>query len=627
MREHAMILTDNRNVLRMKDRELLNKISEWDHQQPTGQVIVEQAKTGVPTMKVIQDGKTQYLQSKYDPEKEAQRFAGKFAEEPIHYVLFVGVGTAYHIEAFMKDHPDAKFAIYEPNEEVLHAYLSNFRLDKLPVRNLLKIFTGIDQGQVAVEVQQLLAQSNNVLKIITLPVYEKMYGEQVNGILEKALEAIKNKHSSLATNVAFQKRWTINSIKNFPTVLQTPNILHDIDRSAFEGKPAIIVAAGPSLNEEFENLRYIKEHGLAYIFSVGSAINALIEQGIYPDAACTYDPQDINYRVIQVIKDKGITEIPLVFGSSVGFETLENYPGDLLHMIVNQDTVAPAFLESEDDISLDYVNDAPSIAVITFQLLAKLRVNQIILVGQNLAYVGNQHYAKGIDYGSGSNTIAEDKLKTMPLVNDVYGNEVRTTESFTSMRKQLEMYISLYPQIKVWNTTKGGATILGSEFSPLEEVMQNELKISVVEKNWPQLLKRKNTFNLNREISEIEKQAIILQSTINKAFSTVRSINQEVLYKRTNQLENKYNLLDSEMNKVRMNTFYNIFIEPMIRVQQERLSGRVQQVKYENSALKKAEILVEEFTLFIAECAKDYNLSMQLFKEMKERIEFNSNRK
>lgn len=620
-----MILIDNRNVLRMKDRELLNEMSKMDQQESSGQVIVEQAKTGVPTIKIVQEGKTQYLQSKYDPQKEAQRFAGKFAGEPISYVLFVGVGTAYHIEAFVESHPDTKFAIYEPNEEVLHAYLSNFRLDKLPVRNLLKIFTGTEQEHVTLEVQQLLAQSNNVLKIITLPVYEKLYGEQVNGILEKALEAIKNKHSSLATNIAFQKRWTINSIKNFPTVLQTPNILHDIDRSAFERKPAIIVAAGPSLNEEFENLRYIKEHGLAYIFSVGSAINALIEQGIYPDAACTYDPQDINYRVIQVIKDKGITEIPLVFGSSVGFETLENYPGDLLHMIVNQDTVAPAFLESVDHINLEFVNDAPSIAVITFQLLAKLHVNQIILVGQNLAYLEDEYYAKGIDYGTGNNTVTEEKLKTMPIVNNVYGSEVRTTEGFISMRKQLEMYISLYPQIKVWNTTKGGATILGSEFSPLEEVMQNELKISVVEKNWPQLLKQENTFNLNQKVSEIEKQAVILESTINKAFSIVRSINQEVQYKRTNQLENKYNLLDSEMNRIRMNPFYKIFIEPMIRVQQERLSAKVKQVKYENTAIKKANVLIEEFTLFIAECAKDYNLSMQLFKEMKERIKSNSN--
>lgn len=80
--------------------------------------------------------------------------------------------------------------------------------------------------------------------------------------------------------------------------------MHDIDQKAFEGKPAIIVAAGPSLSEEFEHLKFIKENGLAYIFSVGSAINALIEHGIYPDAACTYDPKERNQNVIRIIKDR-----------------------------------------------------------------------------------------------------------------------------------------------------------------------------------------------------------------------------------------------------------------------------------------------------------------------------------
>lgn len=620
-----MILVDNRNVLRMKDRELLNEISEWDHRQPTGQVIIEQAKTSVPTIKIVQNGKAQYLQSKYDPQKEAQRFARKFADEPISYVLFVGIGTAYHIEAFIESHPDAKFAIYEPNDEVLHAYLSNFRLDSLPVRNLLKIFTGTEKEQVTMEVQQLLAQSNNVLKIITLPVYEKIYGEQVNGILENTLEAIKNKHSSLATNVAFQKRWTINSIKNFPTVLQTPNILHDIDRSAFEGKPAIIVAAGPSLNEEFENLRYIKENGLAYIFSVGSAINALIEQDIYPDAACTYDPEDINYRVIQVIKDKEITEVPLVFGSSVGFETLENYPGELLHMIVNQDTVAPAFLQNGEGVNLELVNDAPSIAVITFQLLAKLRVSQIILVGQNLAYIGNQHYATGIDYGTGSNVVSEEKLKSTLIVQGVSGKEVKTTEGFNNMRKQLEMYIALYPDINVLNTTKGGAAIEGTDFSFLEDVIVNELKDTIVQSNWT---KAKNQYNipiLHQAFLEMDKQANYLEEVVKKAFTVVRSINLDVKLNKVNQLEKKYTQLDIEMERIRKNTFYTTFLEPMLRVQQERLAEIIQQVRYEGIKKKKANIIVMEFTLFIEECAKDYNLAKQLFKEMKERIESNLN--
>lgn len=621
-----MILTDNRNVLRMKDRELLNKMSEWDHQQPTGQVIVEQAKTGVLTMKVIQDDKTQYLQSKYNPQSEAQRFAGKFTDEPIHYVLFVGVGTAYHIEAFMEDHPDAKFAIYEPNEEVLHAYLSSFRLDKLPVRNLLKIFTGIDQDQVTVEVQQLLAQSNNVLKIITLPVYEKMYGDQVNGILENALEAIKNKHSSLATNVAFQKRWTINSIKNFPTVLQTPNILHDIDRSAFEGKPAIIVAAGPSLNEEFENLRYIKENGLAYIFSVGSAVKSLVSQGIYPDATCTYDPQANNVDAVEEIISNNISGIPLIFGSSVGYETIEAYPGKMLHMIVNQDTVAPYLLKVSNNEEIKCVADAPSIAVITFQMLAKLNIGQIILVGQNLAYIDNMHYAEGIDYGDGSHIVSSEDIESSLTIKDVEGNNVKTNNSFNKMRQEMEFYIERYPNIKVYNSTKKGASIKGTIYKRLKNIIDEELHTKTVKENW---LDAKGSYNkdIDKNIAILKSHAGILVNIMNKINNILNSISDEVSKRMTNRLESKYNQLDLETRKLKNNQFYKCFVEPMVRVQNQILLVNIRDLKYEKDLYYKAETIIVEFNKYLIQCKDSYETVLEPFKEMTLKIETIKDRK
>ncbi|MFS0575530.1 6-hydroxymethylpterin diphosphokinase MptE-like protein [Sporosarcina sp. 179-K 3D1 HS] len=612
-----MILIDNRNILRLKDKELLNRLSELEEQEPSGNVVVEEAKTGLPTIKVHLDGRTQYLQSKYDPEQEAERFVGKIEEESVKHVLFIGIGLGYHIKKYLENHRDLKFSIYEPNEEVLLHCLSTFSLEELPVRNLMKIFMGTDQDKVEQTIQHILVSSNDILKIITLPVYEKLYVEQVNFILEKALSSLKHRHMNLAVNAAFQKRWIINSIKNFPTVLKTPNILHDIDRSAFVGKPAIIVAAGPSLNEEFENLRYIKEYGLAYIFSVGSAINALIEHGVYPDAACTYDPQDINYRVIQRIKDDNIIDIPLIFGSSVGFETIENYPGQLLHMIMSQDTVAPALVKYKDDSSLDFVYDAPSIAVVAFQLLIKLGVSQIILVGQNLAYISDKHYAHGIDYGTDSQTVIEEKLKSAIVINDVHGNLVKTTDGFNRMRQELEMYISTYPSVKVWNTTKGGAAIQGTEFIALAELMEKQLRQPVIRENWATGHNSYDIAYVENQFQFLDKQAEVLQNVIHRAITIIQAIQTVLHDRKIGHLEINYTKLDSVIEKMKQNSFYNIFLEPMIRVQQDRLSQNIQGVKSETIARKKAEIIIKEFGTFLSECARDYQLAFQLYQEMK----------
>ena len=105
-----------------------------------------------------------------------------------------------------------------------------------------------------------------------------------------------------------------------------------------------------------------------------------------------------------------ITDIPLIFSSSVGFEVLQNYPGtSLLHMITSQDTISSYLLKLDNNTQLDGVKDAPSIAVVTIQLLYKLGFNPIILVGQNLAYADNKHYAEGISYASG---LRIDPVKT-----------------------------------------------------------------------------------------------------------------------------------------------------------------------------------------------------------------------
>ncbi|MFC5604730.1 motility associated factor glycosyltransferase family protein [Sporosarcina koreensis] len=570
-------------------------------------------------MKILLDGRAQYLQSKYDPQSEAERFVNKFADETIKHVLFVGIGGGYHIKRFMETHPDSKFSIYEPDEEVLHAYLSHFQLEQLPLHNLVKIFVGKDIKAIESEIKQLLSKSNNVLKIITLPVYEKIYGVQIQTIFEQTLESLKERHSSLTTNISFQKRWTINSIKNFPTLFKTPNILYDIDRSSFEGKPAIIVAAGPSLNEEFENLRYIKENGLAYIFSVGSAINALIDQGIYPDAACTYDPSELNQYVFQKLKDENISEIPLIFGSSVGFETLEEYPGKMFHMITSQDSVSPQLLDTTQ--SIDIVLDAPSIAVVTFQLLCRLKCNPILLVGQNLGYIEKKRYASGIKYNFVENEVSEEEQKKALIIKDVYGNDIQTDDSFNSMRQQLEMHIGMNENFEVINTTKGGAKIKGTHFAHLKDLIKERLNTKQVIFAWKDQ-------NPSYEIQYTDKRLELLAQAekncgrlARKLLETLSEIHQIRLNRQWKNIEKHFAVFDKQFEQLKRNAFYNGFIEPMIRVQNERLSEESKLYRYERDINKKVDVIVQVFNAFLQEVHLHHEFVKPYFEELKLRIE------
>lgn len=614
-----MILVNNRNILRHRNRKLLNHLSEIELNKGESKVIIEYAKSGVPTLKINLEDKIQYMHSKYDPVREAEQLMKKYEGiDSTKHILFVGSGLGFHIKRFTELNPHAKFSIYEPDEEVLVNYLANKELSDLPLNNLGKIFTGTEDIKLLQEVTALLKESNNMLRIYTLPIYEKIYGTQLTVIMQKALEALKEKRSSIGINLAFQKRWTINSIKNFPTVLKTPNILHDVHKSAFAGKPAIIVAAGPSLNEEFGNLRHIKENGLAYIFSVGSAINSLIKHGIYPDAACTYDPSERNQLVMENIKDKGLSNIPLIFGSSVGFETLEEYPGKMLHMITSQDTVSPQLLNTTQ--SIDIVLDAPSIAVITLQILMKMGSNPIILVGQNLGFLDNKRYASGIRYESVVNELSEKEKKETFTIKDVNGNDIKTNDGYNRMRQQLEMYIETNKDIDVINTTIGGAHIEGTSFENLKDLIKDKLIAKTVAKGWTDSV---NTYNIDyteQKLQQITRAEKKCKNILLKSLDELQNIQIATEKKQLKSIEKHFSEFDKQFIKLKRNSFYVGFIEPMIRVQHEFLSEEIQQVRYEKDVIKKAEVVLRSFQAFLNEIRIHHEAILPYFEEMKSQI-------
>ena len=393
-----MTSIDNIKVIREKFPLLWARFKPEEADQDV-LVEYEVGKLGKPTLSVTRNEKKIYLHSCYDPQYEAERMIENYDAKVHQYehVLFYGIGLGLHVQEFMRKYPTLSFSVYEPCQDIFQTYLNYGSLSELPLKNLKKIYLEQQKNDIDLNLVDLLkTAANKKVLLVTLPCYERVFKDKFDSFMSRFKEIVLNKKFSLNLNFAFEKLWTINSLFNLPYVVQTPNILRDVDKRFFAGKPALIVAAGPSLAEEIANIKYIKEKGAAYIFSVGSAINVLLAHDIHPHAACTYDPKTINFRVFDKVVKDGISGIPLIFGSSVGFETLINYPGLKLHMITSQDSVAPFFIKDTDSDFLDIVHDAPSIAVVTLELLLKLGCNPIILVGQNLAYKDGMSYSKEI---------------------------------------------------------------------------------------------------------------------------------------------------------------------------------------------------------------------------------------
>lgn len=611
-----MILVDNISLIKSNNPEFWDEIKQYENRDSKGSILTENTKMGSKTLYVQKDGRKIYFHSKYNPLREAETIVQSYKYIKNNTgIIFYGTGLGYHIEIILSKYPNTSYYIYEPNMEILYNFLSSVNLGKFKKARLMGISTGLKN--LGREIDKFIDLYKDKLIIIDLPSHRQVFTQENINFNKRMTQIIKEKRNTIATEYTFQKRWITNSMENFKTVLSTPNIIMN-KKDKFKNKPVILVSAGPSLNDDIENIRHIKENKLAYIISVGSAINTLLHYNIYPDAVTSYEPKVGNQKVFAKVRDAGIKEIPMIFGTSIGCETLQSYPGKKYHMITSQDTVSAYYLKSENFEVLNIVRDAPSIAVVTLQLLYYMGFNPVILAGQNFAFRGKKRHSEGVYY---SREVTDSEMEKGITVKDVYGNEIFTNDAFNSMRLQMEYFIKTAPGIEVINTTRGGAKIEGTEFIELGKLIENRLKEKVADDNW-----------LDTDITLYDSEYLCdRMKTMNKAYeeaeritgrykTVLEKIKKLMKARNLQELERTYVKLDEQLHKIEKNDFYRTFILPMNRVEYKLLTDNIDDFNKEKDPFKKAERILKAFGDFITVCNHDIAEIKPIYDRMNEAI-------
>lgn len=563
-----------------------------------------ESRTGLPIIEAVVDGKPLLLHSKYDPVKEAERFIDSCKEriEAADHILFYGAGMGYHIKSFFERYPEKIASSYEPFEEVAklykksqaHKQLQHFvvRTEQQPLSQALSVF---------------YTDIHLKFEIIVLPSYGKWQDEQLSEFVSTFKSIVDIKKLNVNSTLNFSRRWTINALMNLPKTMEQPNFLVE-KKCFFKGKPVIIVSAGPSLSEEMQNLRQIKESGTAYIFAVGSANKALIQAGVYPDAVCTYDPQNHNYTVFNEMINNNIDTIPMIYGTTVGFETIDYYKGPKLYFPVSKDKLTVNF---HKDLQM-IVDDASTIAIVTLQLLDILEVSKVILVGQNFAYKNEKYYAEGIirydekNKDKSDHYVNSNDLQQKVEIEDVHGGKVLSNNAFIWMRNDMENHLSRM-NIPVINTTNGGAAIKGTTFKRLDELMEEELTKKVVVEDWwkqtkeaKSVLNKTYLHNYRKAFDSFEQQDCQLQTFMAEFKSLLSTLTD-------NAIRQKLKQLDDLLQNYQRNIFYETTILPIAELSFEKLKSENQLISALKDIRKKSERIIEVFTEYLQQCKVIYD--------------------
>lgn len=578
------MLVNNKVKLKVLNPLLYNKLNNITSK---GYRLI-QAKNNSPTLALTIDNKELFYLSKYNPEKEAEDYVGKLGDLTSKTnVLIVGIGLGYHLEELLKQYPHLKITIFEPNLQVLKAFLEIYDLTKLKERNLNYIFSDLAEISNMNKFRQLIMKD---LTVTIFPAASRLYMNLIESTLFSLKKQLEQQKTETLVDVQFQQRWTKNALLNFSTIIETPNLfLHTDIITKLYDKPVILVAAGPSLNLEFDNLKYIKEKGSAYIFAVGSAVNALIAHDIIPDALFSYDPTEDNAKVVEKIKKLNL-DIPLIFGTSIAFEVLHSYPSSMLHFYTSQDSITPNLLGETKFI----IADAPSIAVVTLNILLHLKPSKVILVGQNLGFNNQNSYAQGIDY---INPIANFDPQKYIQIEDVHGKIMLTTNGYLSMKMGMESIIRTYNNsTEIINTTKNGAKIEGTIFKNLEDVLKVDLtQENLVEKDLLQVTK---LYDIGKVANRYKNFEYSFDKMFN-AFSRAVSIYNDIAISAEKDLyiniDTKFNEFDKFFREMEKEKFFLMVIAPVTRVQYQSLISKITEINEIRIKKKRVQKYLEYF--------------------------------
>jgi hypothetical protein len=419
-----------------------------------------QARNGMPILMVETDGKNQRLNSSYDPGHEAQRWVRKFDMRNLAIVISMfGLGNGIIVRELMKSLKQGdKLLIYEPSPQLFRFVMEEYDLgDILSSGSVSLTVKGINDQ----EIRNLLSSHVDIVNqrsqiICAHPCYDQVYEEHFRDFCKIIEDHINKITVNRNTELAIGRLQISNMLQNL-SLLKGSNLAVDLMGYFGEEVPAIIVAAGPSLDKNIEELKQAK--GKAAIFAVDTAVKYLLAHDILPDFIVTLDPK----KSLHHLADERCRRIPFVTRidarpenvqkneKRVIFYNLEGYAKEVYRRL---------------GIPVGILHSGGSVATGAFSVCETMGFRRIILVGQDLAYLGTSTHAGGLQVdvsGAGRNR---------EMVEDIYGNQIYTRYDWYVYLRWFEDAVELFEGEEVIDATEGGAKIHGTTIMTLKEAIK-----------------------------------------------------------------------------------------------------------------------------------------------------------
>jgi tetratricopeptide (TPR) repeat protein len=507
-------------------------------------------------------GKVGSLHRYEDPEMEARHFLDLVPEDSTGVVAFLGLGLGYSPLQLIRQRPNVRhFVVFELHPGIFVRALHLMDLGPLLSDKRVTLSVGPEP-----DIPEVFRPASRALQLENAHLLQHPPSFAVDpaayGRLRDAVyEHINKLNVSGATSVRFGHDFVSNRFRQLTSLHHNSYLLEHL-QDLFAGIPAILVAGGPSLDQNIHLLPRAK--GKALIIAVDTVLPALCRHGVLPDFITSIDPQELTYEkladVVPLARDVALISVPAVTP-----RVAKTFPAAGIFWLFSARAMEAWLNTLAGGKTL--TAGAGTVAHANILSAVILKCSPIVLVGQDLAFPTTRSHAK--------HTVLTDQREMQTAqrsdenamwVEGINGGKVRTNRAFFSDKEYFERIVAENPNHYI-NATEGGAHIRGTEIMPLEEVLerfcQEEQDIAG---RFRAFFKHASPINLTPIVTEfraVQKKISAVRQLINKADALTREVQKSItlLLQRHTPVDRETSLPQDLQHKLRRIDEYHLRLD------------------------------------------------------------------
>ncbi len=493
-----------------------------------------------------------FIHSKYSIEKECKEALKDLKENSKNIIIFSGIGLGLSLnylfsnENFYLKNKEHIKIILLIEDITLFSYIYS--------KNKLKISDKFD-----IYIFELNENNQNIINIIDIENFKGINTIHLNSLSKEEkhiskiihinlMKNIEQKISDTITKMHFENIWSKNILKNITVLSSSSDI--SVVRNIFNGKKAILIGAGPTLEDSIKEIKKHKEYLI--IIAIDTAYSFLLKNNIVPHFILSADGGLFN--VYDFIYERG--SFPFLVMDLILNEKVKNIKPQNTSILTYSSTESLNIIKSikeNTNIKITPLLMRNTIATTLIDFSCYLGLSEILLIGFDNSY---PYYYTHVKHSLSYEYYVE-KTNKLNTLESYYYNSIKKRANIENyppfdftFENQIEYFNNLnknYKNMKIKRITSKAIEIKSIEEGKIEDFLSKNNYNEALD-----IIKKHCEDNFNEDIKNLKT---LMEKTLN-ILKCLKETSMEMYNEVTKNAE-KIDLQEKYLNEIYKNLAYN----------------------------------------------------------------------